>query len=307
MIAMVRLLPVLGCSLFSFSCLPADTRTPPGKLTMTVSPSEATLHGFTTDDNWAVQLDRVLVGIGHTALGSDCTNYSEARYYRVLDLSAGSGQVLSFLYGLGTCDVMFRMAPPDADTVLGQGVTDADQVFMRTAGSDSYFADAGVALDVKGSAVHEGITESFHWSFRQNIRFTDCEVIEDGHLMSGVTLHSNDAVAFDIVVETEALFRDNVDATQALLQFAHFAAADRTFGNGDGIVTLDEIAQVPVVIASPSGGNDTSTHVETWSAPDGGAGAPNQTTFEDFVYLLLVPTIPRFRGVGHCVNHPRTN
>ena len=89
---MVRLLPVLGCSLLCFSCLPADTRTPPGKLTMTVSPSDATLHGFTTVDGWAVQFERVLVGIGHTGLGPDCTNYSEARYYRLLDLSAGSGQ-----------------------------------------------------------------------------------------------------------------------------------------------------------------------------------------------------------------------
>jgi hypothetical protein len=249
----------------------------------------------------------VLVGIGHTALGADCTSYSEARYYRVLDLSAGSGQALSFLYGLGSCDVAFRMAPPDTDTVLGQRVTSADEVYMRTAGTDGYFPDAGVALDITGSAVHEGTTERFHWSFRQSIRFTDCEVIEDGQLMSGVTLRSDEAVTYDIVLEIEALFRDNVDPAQASLHFAHFAAADLTFGNADGIVTLDEVGQVPLVIAAPSSGSDAAAHIEMWSAPDGGAAAPDRVTLQDFVYLLLVPTIPRFRGVGHCTNHPRTD
>jgi len=35
-----------------------------------------------------------------------------------------------------------------------------------------------ILQDVEGTAVREGTTESFHWSFRQSIRFTDCEVIE---------------------------------------------------------------------------------------------------------------------------------
>jgi hypothetical protein len=275
---------------------------------MTVSPSDATLHGFTTADDWALHFDRVLVGIGHTALDPDCTNYSEARYYRVLDLSAGSAQTLSFLYGLGTCDVAFRIAPPDADTVLGEGVTDADEVFLRTPGSDDYFSNAGVALDVIGAAVHQGMTESFHWSFRQNIRFTDCQVMKDGQLVSGVTLRSNDALTYDILLETEALFRDNVDDARASLRFAHFAAADLVFGNGDGIVTLDEVGKVPAVIATPSSGSDASSHIE-WSGADASADldAASAVTLEDFVYLLLVPTIPRFRGIGRCTNHPRTN
>jgi hypothetical protein len=303
--------------------LPADTRDPPGKLTMAVSPSDATVHQFGSADGWTIAFERVLVSLGHTSLDSDCDSYSEARYYRLLDLGAGSGQTLGRLFGLGTCDVQFRFAPADSDAVLGAGVTPADEMYMRTPVPDDGFNhDAGVALDVTGSASRDGAVTLFHWSFRQNIRYGNCAVSENGQLLGGVTLHGGDDLTYDLRIESEALFRDSVDPDQAAIRFAPFAAADLVFGNADGQVSLDELGRVPGwLAASDRSGRDVTwrpamplgattddagaaTGADAGAAGDASSGPLVSATLADFVYVFLVPTLPRFRDVGRCSTFP---
>jgi hypothetical protein len=303
----------------AFGCLPGDTRSPAGKLTVTVSPSDATAHGLTTADGWTIAFDRVLVSMGHTALGSDCTSYSEARYYRVLDLSAGSGQLLGLLFGLGDCDVQFRMSPPDENSVLGAGVSAADETFMRTAATDGYIINGGVALDVAGSASRDGTIDRFHWTFRPAIRFTDCAVTQDGQVVAGVSLHGGDEFTYDIRIETEGLFRDSADPALGAFRFDPFAAADAAFGNGDGDITLDELGLVPVILTLPVASGDPASGLQSWSSPDasmvihaaGNAGSEGGATtagsLADYVYLLIVPTLARFRDTGQCIPRPRAN
>jgi hypothetical protein len=304
------------------ACLPADTRAPPGKLTITVSPSDATLQGLTTDDGFTIAFERVLVSLGHTALDDECNSYSEARYYRLLDLGAGSGQTLGLLFGLGACDVQFRFAPPDSDAVRGAGVTEADDLFMRTPlPNDGYNLESGVALDVVGSASRDGFITHFHWSFRQNLRYSNCGLGDNAAFLDGVTLHAGDDLSYDVRIETEALFRDDVDPAKSAFRFAPFAAADLVLGNGDGQVSLDELGRVQgFLVANERTGRDVgwrpavpveppSTDNDAGAAPDasGGETATAVTipgSLADFVYLFLVPTLPRFRDVGRCETFP---
>lgn len=69
------------------SCVPADTRPPPGMLTLTVSPSEAVSSGVMTADGWRLTFERVLIAIGGAALDDGCIQYSQANYDRIVDVT----------------------------------------------------------------------------------------------------------------------------------------------------------------------------------------------------------------------------
>lgn len=282
------LLP-LGAAIVATSCLPADDRPPPGSLELTVSPSPAVLDGIATADGWKLTFRRVVAGIGRTSLGDGCVSYAEARYDRVVDVTQGAGQKLSVLYGLGSCDVQFQMAPPSSDSVLGAGVTEDDRTLMRTPGTDAYVPDAGITLIVQGSAEKQGVTKKFDWAFRQRYRYENCGVTLGGATQAGVSLAGNDAVGYDIAIAAERLFRDDLAET-ATLRFELLAQADSVTGDGDGSVALDELANVPIEQARKT-------------APYGVADQdPMNTvkTLRDYVYLVLFPRIPRFRDDGAC-------
>jgi hypothetical protein len=296
---------VAACGASSFAaCLPADTRPPPGKLTMTVSASDATLNGVTTADGWSVSFDRVLVAMGHTSLDSSCTSYSDPRYYRLLDLGAAQTQTLGLLFGLGDCDLQFHIAPPDVDTVLGTGVTDADETFMRTAITDSYFINAGVSVDIAGHAVRDAAAVRFHWTFRPSVRYAQCSLVQNGQTIDGVSLHGGDDFTYDVRIETEALFRDNINADRATLRFQPIADADAA-GNADGEVTLDELNLVAGSLTATGDFSDISWSAGASTPSNDGGRSVAPASLEDFVYLFLVPTMPRFRDVGHCSYFPR--
>jgi hypothetical protein len=53
------------------ACLPADNRPVPASILVTAQPSEATKHGFVTDDGWEVKFDRVLLALGDVDLDDD--------------------------------------------------------------------------------------------------------------------------------------------------------------------------------------------------------------------------------------------
>jgi hypothetical protein len=104
------------------ACLPSDDRPPPGNVTFTVSPSPAVRDGITTDDGWALSFSRLMLGIGRVGLSDTCTEYTHPWYDRLLDVTNGSGQKLALFYGLGRCDIRFRIQPPSFDGLLGTGV-----------------------------------------------------------------------------------------------------------------------------------------------------------------------------------------
>jgi hypothetical protein len=278
------------------ACVPADDRPTPGKLTLTVSPSPAVQNGVVTADGWNVVFEKVLVGIGRASLGNTCARYSDSSYDRLLDVTSKSGQKLSILYGIGQCDLRFRVSAPSSDAVLGEGVTEDEKTALRTPGGDPYVPLGGVAMDVTGAATRDGVTKRFHLVFRPRVRYANCKVEADAG--PAVDLSSNVDEVFDIRIEAEAVLRDDVDAATASLRFEPFATADK---DGDGMVTLDELRAVPIANVRDAGSFEAGVYEFDEDAGVFRAGkAVKIESLGDYVYELLLPSLPRFRGTGTC-------
>src|SRR5689334_11162816 len=82
------LLAMLG----SPSCLPADTRPPPGSILLLVSSADQPTT--VTADGWSITIDRLLLGMGDASLGFNCKTYSESDYLRLLDARITTDQKL---------------------------------------------------------------------------------------------------------------------------------------------------------------------------------------------------------------------
>jgi hypothetical protein len=271
------------------ACLPADTRPEPGSVLTTVSGSEATRNGVTTADGWSLTIEKALLGIGPIQLGDDCTKYaeySEPGYDRVLDVTREGAQKLSIMYGLGRCDMDFQISPPSEDAVLGGGVGEADKAYMRTPGSDRYLVNEGVTLHLAGRATQGARSLRFAWDFRQSLFYTQCSATIDGVFEPGLDLRGGVPLSYDLLIEAEAFFRDDV-ARESALRFEPFARADSARGNGDGSVELEELAQVAL--------SDLRA-----SAPYGTNGEPGVDTLADYLYRVLYRTFLRFRDTGSC-------
>jgi hypothetical protein len=309
------------------ACVPADTRPPPGVLTVTVSPSTAIGPGVTTADGWHVTFTRVFVAMGNEGFSDQCTVYGEADYDRVVNVGAGPGQKLGILHGIGRCDLRFRLGPPSTDAVLGANVTDEDKTAMETPIPDAYTdsgggnaGGSGAGIDIAGVATRNGTSKTFHLIYRRRVRYQRCtaatppadasasdlnQTIAFDDAGASVDLSEGQDVAFDLRIEPEAVLRDDVNPSAASLRFDPFAAADV---DGDGVISLDELRGVPIASIRDAGPFEAGTY----DVDDAGLlrrGRPIVIeSLGDFVYELLFPTLPRFRDVGWCVssgNRPR--
>jgi hypothetical protein len=277
----------LGCGLNA--CLPADTRPLPGTLVVNVTSDESlSPEGapVETEDGWSITFERFVLGIGNTGFNEDddaCNDYQGfgSQYGRLLDLRAQKSQRLSEMRFLGTCDFSFEIAQPRQIDVLGEGVAEADLLAMRYPVDDAFTKDRGVALHAVGSARKGDQLKRFDWAFRQGIIFQDCRV--DGE--TGIEMASEESKTLDIVVSGSVLFQRALADTA--LHFDAFAEADDVHGDGDGNVTLEEMAEVAL-------------EPEDGLGQGGSAGPEEIHTLADLVYLGLVPQVARYGGDGTC-------
>lgn len=245
-------------------CLPADTRPEPGSVATSVVGEAALGTGFTTADGWDVSFDEFLISLGEVGLeGDGCNPYAESDYLRILDMRQPGAQRLNLMHALGTCEFSFLFEDPSADAVLGSGVDEADKQMMRTAGSDPFVEQSGIALHVVGSAERDQERYSFEWSFRHSLGYTDCGTVE---------FESGASDEVEIQVRGQVLFQGGL-ADDAPLQFDAYASAD---ADADGNVTIEELHRV--------------------SLPTG----EEFTTLGERLYLGLVPEVPRFRNSDAC-------
>ena len=268
------------------SCLPVDTRTPPGSLFLTlVSDNEPSV---TTADGWSISVDRLLLGIGEASLGESCTPYSDDNYDRLLDGLLPTAQKVGIVYGLGQCDFLFVIRAPSHNTVLGEGVTEADKTLMGTWDDrGSHRPMNNIAVYFAATATREGETKHVHWMIDQPTSYLECaRQTEAGSQL--MRLESNENITLQIGIRGVELF-GNDESPTAELRFDPFVYADDEFGDGDGNVTLHEMGLVEINRLQGFGpysvGSNTQSLVRT---------------LEGYMQFVLLPKIARFRENVTC-------
>ena len=296
----------LASALACTTCLPNDTRPPPGSVLVTVSSDGVAAAGIPaseTLDGWSISFDKVLVVLGAVSLDGDgCDNYSNAAYTRLFDMSTNEPRKVSITYAVGQCDFGFRAASPNADTLVTEGATESDKAMMRTPGSDAFNQQAGVSIYVRGHAVLGDTTKTFEWPFRFRARYERCAASPDGGGARGVALTSKVATVVNLEVKAGVLFENDRNPARAEPRFQVFADADSIHGNGDGRITWAELDRVPL---SEAGFTDLE---HGFSEKDAGApsrvyphtDAGSESSLEDYMYLVLFPSMIKYEGTGAC-------
>jgi hypothetical protein len=266
------------------ACLPSDTRSEPASILVSVEASDATRAGFTTDDGWTITFERFLVGMGSVRMAPEdvpgvttpeCTSYYDAIYDRVFDFARTEGpRKLGLVFALGSCVLHFDIHTPMPEALLGPGVTPDDASLMRLRRTEPQRAGA-TSIGIVGHARRGELTKSFDWSILANYDYGTCGP-------APLELESGDTGAALIVLHGEALFRVGNDES---LAFDPFADADR---NGDGDITMDELALETISIGEGGGGGT------------GGGGLVGLPALATQLYYGGVPQLATLEGGGPC-------
>lgn len=290
----------LGAAL-GISCLPGDVRPEPGRVYVTAESSAASRNGFTSDDGWTIHFDELLVGLGFTVIsGESCNAYGNAQYDRLFDFTVAGAQKLGEMYGLGDCDIQFHLRPPSSVAYLAKGVTVDDRKFMRKSEKLWFELPTRTAFYVRGNAVRGSVTKNFDWKFIARYTLTGCTNANDETINTSVKLKAGDDLRPAVVFHAEDLFRDDIDA-DAARSFTRLADADT---NADGVITLEEIAEIP----APTMDMDMEMDGGVADAGDGDAGAttPDITVLQGWARFMRTRLLPRmfyFDG-NRCRNMP---
>lgn len=260
------------------ACLPADTRSPPATVVLSVDADQAVRAGIpaaATADGWSIRYERFLVVFGQGELaGDDCDAYVDGGYARVFDLFVPGPQRANLLYGLGLCDVRFAFSPPAWDTLRGEGVSEADELALRTPGDDPRADGLGVSVWVEGRADRLDESKRFAWAFRRVIEYERCEVEGPDGVERGLTLSGHETLEVEVSIRGAPLFRESPEES-ASVRFDPFRDADDVYGDANGVVTLAELESTPLAGQSAK-------------------------TLGELVYLELLPQIAGYRGDGRC-------
>jgi hypothetical protein len=165
-------------------------------------------------------------------------------------------------------DVRFAIAP--ATSATGVGEVPAADVSRMTTG--------GLSLYLEGTVVKADVTKRFAWGFTGNTRYSGCR---SEALGEGLTVPAGGAAEMQLTLHGDHPWYDALAGTRRLRAQA-IVDAD---ADGDGEVTLDELAAVPLT-RLPAGQYDTT-------------GAAGVKTLRDFV-TTLTRTVGHFQGEGEC-------
>ncbi|HKY39142.1 MAG TPA: hypothetical protein VJN18_24555 [Polyangiaceae bacterium] len=244
-------------ALVPVGCLPKDTRPPPAEVTLELQlPADVSLTPqadntstiqFMTGD-WSVQLDRVTVSLGEPEVFADevCSEYADAPYFRLLELTQPGPQRLGQVWGLHTCKVDYTVETPPLDAVLGAGLTPSDLDFMRNSWvpvstEDGPRTAQGMATRVRGRASKDALTISFDWGFSDKLEWSQCQREINGEVEPGLPLTSDSKLNVGIDLDPRKLFvRDGMPLLDLV------AAADQTSGDANAIVSVNELSAVSV-------------------------------------------------------------
>jgi hypothetical protein len=236
-------------------------------------------------DGWTLRYDAFLVSFSTiTVAASDGTVGAVLAGSRVVDATRPGRKELATFEGLEARAwdrVSYRIEPARADATL---------VAADAAGLGA-MVDGGYSVLVSGTA-RKGdgpgaVTRRFRWGFTTATEYVDCHADQGGRDTPGIVVTRGATDVSELTTHGDHFFYDRLQASpdpavRTSLRWDAIAAADDPpTGDGDGEVTLEELARVPldVTLYDPSG----------LDAPTLGA----------FV-TSLARTIGHFRGEGEC-------
>ncbi len=176
--------------------------------------------------------------------------------------------------------VSYVIAPAPAAVEPAAGVSDADKQRM---------VSNGYSLYVEATATKGAETKRFAWGFQTATLFDRCEGPLSGKTTPGVVVTNGGTDQVELTVHGDHLFYDDLQSPDAKVRFDNIAAAD---ANGDGEITLDELAAVKLAAIPAANG------------PYGTGSAPGIYDLRAFVEGLS-RTVGHFRGEGECFAVPR--
>lgn len=221
---------LLLCTVASSGCLPEDARPEPTRILVTSLPSPGST---TTDDGWRVEFERGLLTMSSWRLQekTHCDIYSEAKYVRIIDLLAPNEQRVAQLFGTGGCEAVFFAPHGFAEfdeflpsPLLGEGVSETDRAFMQ---GDAARGEHAVRFHVSGRAARDGVTKKLTWTFVDEATYF-CPLPE---------LLTKAELAYAVQLDLGRI----LEMGNGVREFDAIAAADTSYGNNDGDITLEEL------------------------------------------------------------------
>jgi len=233
-------------------------------------------------DHWSVKYSKFLL-VYHSVTIADESNHVGAQldHPLVFDMTkkaVGNPKTLGTyqLEAKAWPNVSYQMGPITADATPGDLATAEDVALLQ--------ADQAT-VHVEGTATSPtGAQKTFSWSFGTPTFFEGCHGEQDGKEVDGVLVTNGGTQNVELTVHGDHLFYDDLQSEEAVPRFQALADAD---ANDDGLITLQELDQVPLY----------TIPVEKGSYGTGALG--NVNTLGDYERTLS-RTIGHYRGEGSC-------
>jgi|GEM_PF-1936675 len=233
------------------ACVPADEALPLGaaQFTITGRGSPRTFAADRVVDDWSIHVDRFVLSFRTMTIvnlmdSEQCAYRGRGAKTNVV-FEGTEGSVVQAFNGLktGDCpDVGLRLGPPTDESVPGEGATADDLVALASGTPAHALLEATAVRKARPPFTLED--ETVHVSLRFDSVRTASSFGGCRDAVRGARIRPGARYGVFVAVAAEAFFRDAISSS-ATLRFTPFADADRT-GNDDGIVTMDELDEIPL-------------------------------------------------------------
>lgn len=251
----MRTSPLLALTLpllVAVACVPADEALPLGSAQFTVTGrgSPRTFAEDAVADEWSIHVDRFLLSFQSMTIvnlldSEQCAYRGRgAKVNTVFDGTSGS--LVQAFNGIkpGDCpDVGMRLAPPDDRFVVGEGAT-SDDLLSLASGKPAHALFEATATRQAGRRTPKD--QLLHLRLRFDTERTSRSFGGCRDAIRGARIRPQARYAVFVAFAAEAFFRDAV-STSAQLRVDPFAFADDN-GDGDGVVTMDELDAVSLPV-----------------------------------------------------------
>lgn len=246
-------LPIVATCMVALAaaCVPADEALPLGaaQFTVTGRGSPRTLAEGVVVDGWSIHVDRFVLSFRTmtivNAMDSEQCSYRGRGAKTNVVFEGTEGSVVQAFNGLkpGDCpDVGLRLGPPDDASIPGEGATAADLVTLASGTPAHALLEATAVRKARPPFTLED--ETIHVSLRFDSVRTASSFGGCRDAVRGARIRPGARYGVFVAVAAETFFRDAISSS-AQLRFTPFAEADRS-GNDDGVVTMDELDDLPL-------------------------------------------------------------